>query len=140
LSLIDQQGEQYQVVLTALGAETADLTIADRVYTVELLELSRYWYGDHLMLWRPASWDHESLVPGMRDSRVKWLRDNLAQILGEPLSDPDSEFFDQALAERVRTYQRDRYLTVDGIVGTQTQIVMNTDLVIPGTPFLLEAR
>ena len=140
LSLIDQQGEQYQVVLTALGADTADLTIADRVYTVELVELSQYWYGDHLMLWRPASWAHEFLVPGMRDVRVKWLRDNLAQIQGEPLSDPDSEFFDQALAERVRTYQRDRYLTVDGIVGTQTQIVMNTDLAIPGTPFLLAAR
>ncbi len=139
LSLIDQQGEQYQVVLTALDAETADLTIADRVYTVELGELSQYWYGDHLMLWRPGSWTHGFLVPGTQDDSVRSLRENLAQIQGEPSADPDSELFDQALAERVRTYQRDRDLTVDGIVGTQTQIAMNTDLAIPGTPFLREA-
>ena len=139
LSLVDQQGRQHQVVLTSLSAETADLTIAGRVYTVELDELSHYWYGDHLMLWRPGSWVHEFLVPGMRDDNVRWLRENLADIQGERLADSDPEFFDQALAERVRTYQRDRLLTVDGIVGTQTQIVMNTDLAIPGTPFLLEA-
>ncbi len=139
LSLMDQQGAQYQVVLTALGAETADLTITGRVYTVELDELSQYWHGDHLMLWRPGIWAQEFLAPGMQDDSVKWLRENLARIQGEPLADPDSELFDQALAERVRTYQRDRRLTVDGIVGTQTQIAMNTDLAIPGTPFLLEA-
>jgi murein L,D-transpeptidase YcbB/YkuD len=75
----------------------------------------------------------------MQDDSVKWLRENLARIQGQPSADPDSELFDQALAERVRTYQRDRHLTVDGIVGTQTQIAMNTDLAIPGTPFLLEA-
>jgi len=139
LSLSDQQGRQYQVVLSALAAETADLTIAGRVYTVELEELFEYWDGDHLMLWRPGSWVHDFLAPGMRNDNVRWLRENLAHIQGVPLADSDPEFFDQALTERVRTYQRDRHLTVDGIVGTQTQIVMNTDLAVPGTPFLLEA-
>ena len=139
LSLVGQQGELYQVVLTALGADTAELEIAARVYTIRLEELSQYWYGDHLMLWKPGSWAQETLAPGMQNDSVKWLRENLAYIQGDPLADPDSEFYDQALAERVRTYQRDRQLTVDGIVGTQTQIVMNTDLAIAGTPFLLEA-
>ena len=36
--------------------------------------------------------------------------------------------FDQSLEERVKDYQRERRLTVDGLVGHHTQIVMNTDL------------
>ena len=78
-------------------------------------------------------------MPGVQDNSILWLRESLARIHGEPLVDPGSEFYDQALAERVQNYQRDRHLTVDGIVGTQTQVLMNTDLDIPGTPLLLEA-
>ena len=39
VSLIDERGEQYQVVMTALDAETAEITIANRTYTVTLEEL-----------------------------------------------------------------------------------------------------
>ncbi len=39
-----------------------------------------------------------------------------------------SDLFDERLEESVREYQRDRRLTVDGLVGQQTQIAMNTDL------------
>jgi len=139
LSLIDERGEQYQVVMTALDAETAEFTIANRTYTVTLEELSRYWYGDHLMLWKPGAGAEETLSPGMQDNGVRWLRESLALLQGEPLLEPNSEVYDPALAERVRDYQRNHRLTVDGIVGTQTQIVMNTELAIPGTPFLVEA-
>jgi murein L,D-transpeptidase YcbB/YkuD len=75
----------------------------------------------------------------MQDNGVRWLRESLALLQGEPVLEPNSELYDPALAERVRDYQRDHRLTVDGIVGTQTQIVMNTELAIPGTPFLVEA-
>ena len=137
LSLIDQRGIQYQVVLTSLGANGAELTIGAGTFSVSLEELSRYWYGDHLLLWRPGAWAEQTLTPGVQDDSVRWLRESLALIHDEPPNDPGSEFYDEALVDRVRNYQRDRRLTVDGIVGTQTQIVMNTDLAIVGTPFLL---
>ena len=44
--------------------------------------------------------------------------------------------FDQSLEERVRAYQRERRLTVDGLVGQQTQIAMNTDLGAENRPRL----
>ncbi len=139
LGLIDDRGDQFQAVLTGLGAETAEFTIGERVFTVSLEDLSTYWFGDHLLLWRPGRDVHETLTPGMQDGSVRWLRESLSLIQDEPLVDPDSGFYDQVLAERVRAYQRDRRLAVDGIVGTQTQILMNTDLDISGTPYLLEA-
>ena len=91
------------------------------------------------MLWKPGTGADETLSPGMQDNGVKWLRESLASLRGEPLVEPNSELYDQALAARVREYQRDHRLTVEGIVGTQTQIVMNTELAIPGTPILVEA-
>ena len=139
LGLIDERGNQFQAVLTGLTTDSAEFTIGGHVFTVTLEELSEYWYGDHLMLWRPGSGVRETLTPGMQDGSVRWLRENLAWIQGEPLADPGSEFYDEVLAERVRAYQRDNRLTIDGIVGTQTQIVMNTDLELPDTPLLLEA-
>jgi murein L,D-transpeptidase YcbB/YkuD len=49
----------------------------------------------------------------------------------------DSSFFDAELEARVRDYQINRRLGVDGTVGMQTQIVMNSDLNI-GSPKLLK--
>jgi general secretion pathway protein A len=140
LGLIDEQGDHYQVVLTSLSEETVELTIASRQFTITLDDLSRYWYGDHLLLWQPGPWAEQILTPGMEDDGVRWLRETLASIQNSPSFDAESEFYDERLAARVRDYQRDRHLTVDGIVGTQTQIVMNTDLGIPGTPQLAEHR
>jgi peptidoglycan hydrolase-like protein with peptidoglycan-binding domain len=50
-----------------------------------------------------------------------------------------SEIFDPALEARVREYQRTRRLTVDGIVGTRTQISILSELPASGAPQLIEA-
>ncbi len=140
LSLIGETGEQYQVVLQELDADTAGLALGDRTYRTSLDELARYWYGDSLILWRPGATRGDDLVPGMAGEGVRWLRESLARIGGEPGAGADfgagNAIFDSTLEERVRAYQRDRRLSVDGIAGTQTQIAINTDLEVPGTPLL----
>ena len=142
LSLIGSAGEPYQIVVAALDESTASLAIGDQTHEVSLAELARYWYGDHLMLWKPGSELGNELMPGMHDESVRWLRESLARIRGEADTDTGAtpEFYDAGLEARVREYQRDRRLTVDGIVGTQTQIVINTDLEVPGTPLLSRTR
>ena len=124
------------MVLTALHDNVAQLAIGTRTFSVGMEELSQFWFGDHLLLWRPGAWAKQILVPGIQDDSVLWLRESLALIGNTPLADPESEFYDDALADLVRNYQRERRLTVDGIVGTQTQILMNSDLAIGDTPLL----
>ena len=46
----------------------------------------------------------------------------------------------EGLEERVKAYQRERRLTVDGLVGHQTQIAMNTDLGAVDRPRLARAN
>ena len=127
------------MLLKSLGAGDAVIAIGERNYRVQLADLSQYWFGEYLLLWRPQIDEVKSFFPGMTDPDVNWLRESLAAIQGKPIEPVDSRganFFDAELEARVRDYQIDRRLTVDGAVGQQTQIVMNSDLDI-GAPRLL---
>lgn len=128
LTLRDLDSNQHQVVLSGLGEQQATLTIGEQEYRVPLAELDRYWFGEYLLLWRPVAGEVKAYFPGMRDPGVRWIREALAAIQGRPATPMGSDLFDEALAERVREYQRQRRLTVDGLVGQQTQIAMITDL------------
>ena len=128
LTLRDQNGQQHQVVLAGLANDIASLAVAGTVYDIGTAELGEYWYGQYLVLWQPQIDKLKQFVPGMRDADVRWLRQSLAEIQGEPVPPMNSDLFDQDLETRVRDYQRQRRLTTDGVVGYQTQIAINTDL------------
>jgi len=140
LSLRDGNGEQHQVVLAGLDDSRAFLSIGTDTYAVSQNQLGEYWFGDYLLLWRPQVGGVRQITPGMRHQDVRWLRESLATIQGEPVAPMDSELFDQELETRVRDYQRTRRLTVDGLVGYQTQIAINSDLGLPGSPRLARAN
>jgi general secretion pathway protein A len=128
LTLRDAEAEPHQVVLAALDGEIATLQVGDRQYPVSAAELAEYWFGEYLLLWRPRLDEVKAFVPGRRDPDVLWLRESLAAIQGRPIEPMDSDLYDATLENRVRSYQRDRLLTVDGLVGQQTQIAMDADL------------
>lgn len=138
LNLIGDDGEQHQVVLRHMDADTASLAFGSQTIRASLTDLSRYWYGESLVLWRPGALRGDDLAPGMEGEGVRWLRASLARIHGgsQAVADSGSVVFDSDLEARVRDYQRQRRLSVDGIAGAQTQIAINTDLKIPGTPSL----
>lgn len=140
LSLRDEGNRQHQVVLSGLNDAHATLSIGPDRYIVALDQLSLFWFGDYLLLWRPKFDQVKQFMPGMRDQDVRWLRESLAAIQGEPVTPMDSELFDQNLEIRVRDYQRTRRLTVDGLVGFQTQIAINTDLDLDSVPRLARAN
>jgi len=137
LTVQDTIGSTHRVVLESLGTSDAMITIGDQTYRVELNDLSRYWFGEFVLLWRPQIASVKAFFPGMSDPDVTWLRESLAAIQGQPIDPMDSSFFDAELEARVRDYQINRRLGVDGTVGMQTQIVMNSDLNI-GSPKLLK--
>jgi general secretion pathway protein A len=140
LSLRDDESRRHQVVLSGLDDTHAFLSIGSDTYAVPLTQLGRYWFGEYLLLWRPQVDEVMQFIPGMRHAQVKWLRESLAAIQGEPVAPMDSDYFDRDLEARVRDYQRERRLTVDGLVGYQTQIAINTDLNASGIPSLARAN
>jgi murein L,D-transpeptidase YcbB/YkuD len=69
---------------------------------------------------------------------VRWLRETLAKLAGEPVLVDASTLYDAALEQRVRAYQRAHQLTVDGIVGARTQIAMLAELGLKDAPSLVK--
>ena len=135
LLLHDTAGATHQVVLTALDDEQARLDLGG-AQPVSLGELSRYWLGDFVMLWRPASSPVKALSSGMRGAQVRWLRQSLQRLRGVQGDEPVSDVFDEELAGEVREFQRLHQLSVDGIAGVQTQIALAAAVAGAGSPLL----
>ncbi|MFO7276167.1 MAG: AAA family ATPase [Pseudomonadota bacterium] len=136
LVLNDDSGASHQVVLTGLTDETARLDLGGAPQEVSIGDLSRYWFGDFVLLWRPGTRDVKTLSLGMRGEDVRWLRESLHRAQGLEPPEPVSDVFDAELSRLVMDFQRRHRLTVDGIAGVQTQIVLNSALAGADTPLL----
>ncbi len=135
VSLVAPDGSEHQVVVSQLRDATARVELGDRAIDADLNELQRYWFGDFLILWRPPN-GSRTLSPGMRGAEVRWLRQGLQQIRGEPPRTGASDVYDGELVRLVEDFQRAHRLTVDGIAGQQTQLMLDGQLGAPGTPTL----
>jgi general secretion pathway protein A len=140
LTLVDADGDEHEVVLSAVQGEQAELSIGGVIVTHPVAEVTRFWFGDFMLLWRPPTGTAISLGPGSSGPAVAWLRESLAAIDSRyASSNPGSTVFDAELDQIVRTFQRDHRLDVDGLAGQQTQIIINSLLAVDGTPHLSTA-
>ena len=135
LTLTDDLGSPHQVVLVGLGDEAATIDLGGAAREVPITTISRYWFGDFLLLWRPPLAVAKSLVPGMRGAEVKWLRENLRVAQGLPEA-AGSDVYDEDLVRLVQDFQRQHRLNADGVAGVQTQIVLDTVVNPAGSPTL----
>jgi general secretion pathway protein A len=136
LTVNDARGRSHQVVLAALDDDRAIVSLGGAPRAVRLGELSRLWFGDFVLLWRPGVPDVKTLSLGMRGPDVLRLRRGLQRARGvEPDLAPNS-VYDAELVELVEDFQRQHRLVVDGIAGLQTLVVLDTALAAPGSPLL----
>jgi general secretion pathway protein A len=139
LTLSDDRGQRYRVVLSALDDSYATLDLGEHNVRIPIDELSRDWFGEFTLVWKPKTPRTRQLSLGMRGDEVRWLRRSLNALHGAA-SDPDSDdIYDQDLAIAVQNFQREHRLNVDGIAGLQTQVVLDTALAEPGSPLLMQA-
>jgi general secretion pathway protein A len=137
LTLTDDHGQRHRVVLSALDDRAATLDLGEHNERVPLDELSRDWFGEFTVVWKPKTPRTRPLSVGMQGDEVRWLRRSLNALHGGA-SDPEhADVYDEELAIAVQNFQREHRLNVDGIAGVQTQVVLDTALAEPGSPLLL---
>ncbi len=135
LSLTDSLGDTHRVVLTAIQGQSAELSIAGVAVSHPLQEVSDLWFGQYLLIWKPPNGVSVDLIPGAQGLNVLWLRESLATIDVRYAAEPmDSDIYDRNLGDRVREFQRDHRLIVDGLAGRQTQIIINSLLAVDEVP------
>jgi len=137
LTLIDDAGSAHQVVVAGLSDGNAKLAFADSQPDVSVASISRYWYGEYLVMWRPQVPTPRALSAGMQGDGVRWLRDSLNSLQGKTGEEESSDYYDEELTRMVEDFQRRYRLHVDGIAGVQTQIVLDTLNNPAGAPLLV---
>ncbi len=141
LTLTDSQGDSHRVVLTAIQGDRAELSIAGVTVSHGLDAVSELWFGQYLLIWKPANGISVAMVHGTQDPNVAWLRQSLATIDERYRAEPlDSDVYDRELRDRVREFQREHRLIVDGMAGRQTQIIINSLLALEDVPRLTTPR
>jgi len=137
LTLTDDRGQRHRVVLSALDDRFATLDLGEHDERVPIDEVSRDWFGEFTVVWKPKTARTRLLSLGMQGDEVRWLRRSLNALQGAA-SDPDhGDIYDEQLAIAVQNFQREHRLNVDGIAGVQTQVMLDTALAEPGSPLLL---
>ena len=136
LMVSDDAGTASQVVLRALGDNTAQVQIGSQSATISVAELTRYWFGDFVLLWRPGGKDIRDLSAGMRGAPVRQLREQLNRWSGGSSNASTSDEYDGGLVQLVEQFQRANRLTVDGIAGIETQVALDAVLAAPDSPLL----
>jgi len=138
LTLRDSESVIHNVVITRIDGDLATIEIDNQQLDVALIDLMETWFGDFLVFWQPQTGDNRVLTPGDRAPAIVWLRESMSRIQNwDPGLVDDPEYYDPVLADRVRSYQRLRRLNVDGFVGEETQIAINSDLSAADTPLLM---
>jgi len=135
LMLSDGSGRSQQVVLTRIGENDVGLRAGDHVFTATIAELSRYWFGDYLLLWHPVVPAVSDLRPGTHGPAVRQLGLQLLRWSGAT-GIPLGASYDTALTQLVEEFQRAHHLNVDGIAGIETQLVLDAAVAAPDTPLL----
>jgi general secretion pathway protein A len=137
LTIIGNDGDSHELVLTAIHDDSAELSIGGVAVTHPVSEITALWFGEFSLLWRPPFGVPVSLSPGSRGAEVLWLRQSFADIDERYVSDiVESDVYDTNLQVIVREFQRDHRLAVDGLVGQQTLIIINSLLESDGSPRL----
>lgn len=130
LTLHDPDFGEYYAVLYALRRGKAELLLGEKRIEVSQSWLQDHWTENYQLLWRPPLGKTSSIRYGQSGPRVQWLNRQLNRLLGE--EEASSSRFEQSTLDKLRHFQRAHRLTVDGIAGPKTLMVLDSALSLPG--------
>ncbi|MFY7863380.1 ExeA family protein [Roseateles sp.] len=120
LSLRDEAGQPFYVLLLRLDEQTATLSLGPQTQRISLLALSQQWQGEFSTLWRaPPGYSKQ----GSNKALQPWVKTQLDKAFGEASPSPELK---QDLRGRLIAFQRSQGLRSDGQTGPVTLMLLNT--------------
>jgi len=128
IELVIPPNTQYHVTVTALKEnDIAVLDFNGQTFEYSFETIGQYWLGQYLILWQPPALPVPVLRKGMKKEAVKWLKQKFAIIDGKPLTNANiSGYFNNKLKRRVINFQHKHGLSVDGVAGEQTLLLLDS--------------
>ena len=120
--LRDNLTDGYYATLLSIGAEGVELAIDDMHVLVTQAWFERYWTGDYQVLWNAPKSFQRSLKRHDRGALVTWVDNTVSKYFSLPSR--FTERFDTELENKIKRFQQQNSLYVDGIVGQQTMLLL----------------
>ena len=127
LKMISTEGQLFYAVLQSIDkSDRLQLAAADKTIEIGADKLDNVWTGEYTLLWRRPQNYRDTIYPGDTDQTVGWLSEQLASLpdYGPPVK--ESLSYDYNLESRIRLLQKRCGIFVDGLVGKETLIKINT--------------
>ena len=131
LTLYDDQGAPFHVLLASLNGDRAHFIAGPRQLDLDISALESRWFGEYRLLWLnpgPLDW---VLLPGEDGPTVDWLAGKLAELGIYTRQKPENRL-EGTLLGALKRFQFNAGLTPDGALGPQTMIHLNSALGSPG--------
>jgi general secretion pathway protein A len=126
LKLINKNGIEYYAALISLNDRTAFVQVAEVVLEVSIQDTELQWSGNYMLLWKIPPGYKGYIIPSRQNTLVPWLERQLALVQKRRIEVPDNTVFNAELIGHVKKFQLSSGLVPDGIVGTNTLILLNT--------------
>ena len=120
LKLESENDSLYAVIYKI--SEHYQLIIGEQSIEVSEAWLQRYWSGGLTLLWQAPFALDKALKFGQESKQVAWLNQQLNKVYAQPID--NKARFDLPLVQRVKQFQREHFLTDDGIAGERTLMVL----------------
>lgn len=122
-------------VLRSLGDDRL-VMLGENEEQIPLSVFNEIWYGHAYVLWKDFEELPRVIYPGTSSLAVTWLQHNLKTL--NLFKGPVSGFYDQKTKQAVVRLQKENKLLVDGIVGSETKMIIYAHLDIYPKPTLIE--
>ncbi|MDQ3775151.1 MAG: AAA family ATPase [Pseudomonadota bacterium] len=121
-------GEPRFGTVSGMNDSAATLYLGRERYPVARAALEPMWTRRYLVFWRPPKLTGHLLRLGAQGTDVLWLREQFRALDRTPVVSADARVYDDALSTRVRAFQTSRSLKVDGVVGAETLVHLDSAL------------
>jgi general secretion pathway protein A len=128
IEVLSLSGEPRFGTLSGMDDSAATVYLGRERYPVARAALEAMWTRRYLVLWQPPQLTGRVLRPGAQGTDVLWLREQFRALDGTPVVSADVRVYDDALSTRVRAFQTSRSLKVDGTVGPETLVHLDSAL------------
>jgi general secretion pathway protein A len=125
LTLYDDNGAPFHVVIAALEQDRARFMVAGAQYEMALTAITSRWFGEYFLLWQRPPIQRDFLKPGDKGESVVWLAETL-QELGHYAVTGREVRLEGSLLGAFKRFQFSSGLTPDGVLGPMTLIHLNT--------------
>lgn len=138
LELTLEDDRSGYAVISDLDEEHATIEQDGLLFKLPIAVLDERWSGEYFMLWRLPPLGAKVIGRGSGPEVVSWLRERLASLPGAEISAEPARYDDALLAE-VKRFQARSGLSVDGVAGPQTLILLNNALAMADVPRLTQS-